>query len=39
MTGMIGKINFQGQIWMGETWVTDIISMLTLIGNLLKKER
>ena len=31
MTGVIGDINSQGWIWMGAKWVTDILSVLTLL--------
>ena len=39
MTGGIEEINPQGWIYMVDTWVTDIISMLTFLTRYHKKKR
>ena len=33
MTGGIGEIHFQYLVWMGDTWVLSILSMLKFLTN------
>ena len=38
MNGVIGEINYQGFTWMGDKWVTDVLSMITFLDHK-KRER